>query len=100
MTHRRLPVRPDLEQVRRQAKELLRAIRTRNEAALAELRAYHPTPPAPEEAQLADAQLALARSYEASSWTRPAQAVQLAEAIWRDDLSAVRDLVTRNPTLI
>jgi hypothetical protein len=93
-------VRPDLEQVRRQAKELLRAIRRGDEEAAAELREYHPAPPAPADAQLADAQLALARSYEASSWTRLVQAVQLADAIWRDDIDAVRDLVTRNRKLI
>jgi hypothetical protein len=93
-------VRPDLEQVRRQAKELLRAIRRGDEEAAAELREYHPAPPAAADAQLADAQLALARSYEASSWTRLVQAVQLADAIWRDDIDAVRDLVTRNRKLI
>ena len=100
MAHRRLPVRPDLEQVRRQAKELLRAIRAGDDTAIAELREHHPSPPAAADIQLADAQLALARSYQVSSWTRLVQAVQLADAIWRDDLDAVRDLVTRNPKLI
>ena len=47
-----------------------------------------------------DAQLVLARSYQASSWARLVHAVQLADAIWRDDLDAVRDLVTGNPALI
>jgi hypothetical protein len=93
-------VRPDPEQVRRQAKELLRAIRSGDEAALAELREYHPAPPAPADAHLADAQLALARSYGASSWTRLVCAVRLADAIWRDDLDTVRDLVIRNRPLV
>ncbi len=100
MPARRLPVRPDLDQLRRQAKELLRAIHAGEAAAIAELRAYHPNPVPPPKARLADAQLVLARSYEASSWTRLVQAVQLVDAIWRDDLEAVRRLVTSNPTLI
>jgi hypothetical protein len=49
---------------------------------------------------LADAQLTLARSYQAPNWARLAQAVQLSEAIWRDDVDIVRDLVTKNPALI
>lgn len=100
MTVRRLPVRPDLEQLKHQAKDLLRAIRAGEAAALAELREYHPNTTDPSNARLADAQLVLARSYEASSWTRLVQAVQLVDAIWRDDLHAVRELVTRNPRLL
>jgi len=83
MSTRRLPVRPNLDQLKHQAKDLLR-----------EMQVTHP------DAKLADAQLALARDYEASSWTRLSHAVQLAEAIWQDDLEAVRALVTGNPQLI
>ena len=42
----------------------------------------------------------LARSYQASSWPRLVQAGQLIDAIWRDDLEAVRALVTRNRHLL
>jgi hypothetical protein len=80
---RRLPVRPDLGQLHREAEELLHVIRADDAAAT-----------------LADAELVLARSYTASSWTRLVHAVQLADAIWRDDLDEVRTLVTRNPALI
>ena len=100
MSIRRLPVRPDLDQLKHQAKELLRAIHAGDDAAVAELRERHPDSIDPADAKLADAQLVLARSYQASSWTRLVQAVQLADAIWRDDLDVVRDLVTRNPQLI
>jgi Ankyrin repeat len=100
MPARRLPVRPDLEQLRRQAKELLRAIHAGDADAIADLREYHPQSIDPSAAKLADAQLALARSYEASSWTRLVQAVQLADAIWRDDDSEVRALITHDPALI
>lgn len=83
MPAHRLPVRPDLDQLHRQAKELLREMHARGESA-----------------KLADAQLALARAYGASNWTRFVHAVQLSDAIWRDDLDTVRTLVTRNPKLI
>ena len=80
MPVRRLPVRPDLEQLHRQAKELLRAIHVGDANGIAELREHHPESIDPAAAKLTDAQLALARSYRASSWTRLVQAVQLADA--------------------
>ncbi len=100
MPVRRLPVRPDLEQLKHQAKDLLRALRAGDAEALATLQEHHPTPPSPADASLADAQLALARCYQASSWPRLVQAVQLADAIWEDDLATVRTLVQRNPHLL
>lgn len=100
MSVRRLPVRPDLDQLKHQAKDLLRAIHAADPAAIAELREHHPDPIDPSAARLADAQLVLARSYQASSWPRLVLGVQLADAIWRDNLEDVRDLVTRNPELI
>jgi len=100
MPVRRLPVYPDLEQLKHQAKDLLRAFRDGDAAALAEFREFHPDPVTPASARLADAQLVLARSYQAPSWPRLVQAVELVDAIWRDDLEAVEALVTRNPHLI
>ena len=100
MPVRRLPVRPDLKQLHRQAKELLRAIHAGDANAIADVREHHPEPIDPSVAKLADAQLVLARSYRASSWTRLVHAVRLADAIWRDDLDAVQTLITRNPALI
>ncbi len=99
MSTRRLPVRPDLDQLKHQAKDLLRAIKAGDPAALAELREHHSDPIDPALAKLADAQLVLARSYQASSWNRLVQAVSLVTAIWDDDLDAVRTLVTANPAL-
>jgi hypothetical protein len=93
MAVRRLPVRPDLEQLHRQARELLRGIHAGDSGAIAELREYHPESIDPSAAKLADAQLVLARSYRASSWTRLIQAVQLAAAISLDDPDRVRALI-------
>ena len=100
MPVRRLPVRPNLEQLHRQAKELLRAIHAGDAGAIAELREDHPESVDPSVSKLADAQLVLARSYGASSWTRLVHAAQLSDAIWRDDLDTVRELVTHDSTLI
>jgi hypothetical protein len=100
MSVRRLPVRPNLEQLQRQAKELLRAIKSGDASAIAELREQHPEPIDPSAAKLADAQLVLARSYGAPSWTRLVHAVKLADAIWRDDADAVLALIRRNSALL
>jgi hypothetical protein len=100
MSVHRLPVRPDLGQLHRQAKELLQSIHAGDAEAIAELREHHPDSIDPSAAKLADAQLVLARSYQASSWTRLVHAAQLADAIWRDDVDTVRTLITRNPALL
>jgi hypothetical protein len=95
----RLPVRPDLDQLKHQAKDLLRAIHAGDPGARATFREHHPGVE-PAAAKLADAQLVLARTYQASSWTRLVQAARLATAIWADDFDAVLQLVTANPHLI
>src|SRR5690606_27444723 len=91
MRIRHLPVRPSLEHLRRQAKSLLHSLHAGDPSAVAELRELHPDSIDPEEARLADAQLVLARSYLAPSWPRLVQAVKLANAIWEDDLRAIRE---------
>src|SRR5688572_11015681 len=100
MPVRTLPVRPDLDQLHRQAKDLLRAIHAGEHEAIAELREHHLESIDPAGAKLADAHLVLARSYRASSWTRLVHAVQLADAIWRDEPDNVEALITRNSALI
>lgn len=100
MSDRALPVRPDLRQLRRQAKDLLRALHRGHSGAVAELRAHHPKPIEPAEAKLADAQLIVARSYGATSWPRLLHACELIDAIWRDDVDAVMQLVIDHPELL
>jgi ankyrin repeat protein len=100
MPARRLPLHPDLRQLKHQAKDLLRALRAGDPTALEHLRHYHPDPPPAAEARLADAQLVLARSYEAPSWPRLALACRLIDAIWDDDVDAVRDLIRKHPQLL
>ena len=100
MPERDLPVRPDLEQLRHQAKDLLRAAHARDATAIADFAEFHPELSDPTSAQLADAQLVLARSYGASSWPRLVTACRLIDAIWEDDLATVRALVSANTQLL
>lgn len=100
MSIRRLPVRPNLDQLKHQAKDLLRALHAGDAAAVAELREHHPQPIDPSHTKLADAQLVLARSYEASSWPRLVHACQLVDAIWNNDVEAVRALIFKHANLL
>ncbi len=100
MPARHLPVRPNLDQLRHQARDLLRAIRRGDPEALADLQEFHPRPTTPEMVKLADAQLVLARAYQAPSWPRLVQACDLVDAIWQDDVQMVRTLVTKHPALL
>jgi hypothetical protein len=100
MPVRSLPVRPDLTQLKHQAKDLLKAFRRGDATAAAAFSEFHPALVSLGDAKLADAQLVLARSYGASSWTRLVQCCDLIDAIWNDELDAVRRLVTANPQLI
>ena len=93
------PVRPDLEQLKHQAKDLLRNIRRGDQEAVAEFNQFHPEG-TKGEIKLADVQFALARSYGAASWPRLVQSCKLIDAIWRDDLEAVRELVVKHPNLL
>ena len=83
MSARRLPLHPNRDQLKHQAKDLLREMTARDPRA-----------------KLADAQHELARSYGAHNWTRLMQSCRLVDAIWRDDIHTVRELVTANPQLI
>jgi hypothetical protein len=100
MPNRRLPVRPNLDQLKHQAKDLLRAIHAGDPEAIADLRAFHPEKIEPANVKLADAQLVLARSYGSPSWPRVVQACKLIDAIWRDDIEVLREIVTKYPQLI
>jgi hypothetical protein len=83
VSQRYLPVRPNLTQLKHQAKDLLREMK-------------HARP----DATLAEAQFELARSYGVASWPRLVLACRVVDAIWRDDVEAVRALVTKHPNLL
>jgi hypothetical protein len=100
MSELHLPVRPDLGQLRLQAKDFHRALRAHQADAVVALVRHHPTPPDPAAAKRSDAQLVLARRYGVASWPRLVRACRLIDAIWTGDLPAVRALVTRHPELL
>ena len=99
-TDRHFPVRPNLDQLKHQAKDLLRAIRQGDAAAIAELRKHHPKTIEPAAAKLADVQAALARSYGLANWPRLVTACRMTDAIWRGNADAVRKLVLKDPRLL
>ena len=100
MASRHLPVRPSPRQLKIQAKELLRAVRAGDPAAVAEFNEHHPEKIELRAAKLADAQLALARSYEIASWPRLVQSCEIIDAIWRDKAEVVRKMVNEHPNLL
>jgi ankyrin repeat protein len=97
---RHLRVRPNLDQLKHQAKDLLRAIRQGAPVAVAELVKHSPKKVDPATAKLADAQFVLARSYGLPNWPRLVTACRMTDAIWRGDDEAVRNLVLKNPKLL
>ncbi len=96
---------PDLDQLKRQAKELLEAYRASSAEAVAEVTAYHRTA-TPETFALHGAQFVLARSYGFESWPKLKAAVDgvtaatLHEAVENGDLKTVRELLTRRPEIV
>lgn len=105
---RHFPVRPNLDQLKHQAKDLLRAVRQGDPDAIEELRKHHPQQDPkqgakavePSDAKLADVQAALARSYGLASWSRLVTACRMTDAIWRGDADTVRALVVKDPRLL
>jgi hypothetical protein len=83
MSERYLPDQPNLDQLKHQAKDLLRDMKRDRPGA-----------------KLADAQFALARSYGVASWPRLILACRMVDAIWRDDADTVRALVLKYPNLL
>jgi hypothetical protein len=100
MASRHFPVRPNLDQLKNQAKDLLRAVRRGDADALADLREFGAKAIEPGSVRLADAQFVLARSYGLASWPRLVIACRMTDAISRGDVEAVRALVLGEPRLL
>jgi ankyrin repeat protein len=96
---------PDLDQLKRQAKELHEAYRAQQPDAIVEVGAHHRTATRDTFA-LHDAQFVLARSYGFESWPKLKAAVdgitakRLHEAVESGDLSAARALLERRPEIV
>lgn len=112
-----LPSRPSLEQLKTQAKELLKALRADEPAALQRFSEYHPegrhvgTSARDASWSLSDAQLVIAREYGAASWPDLREHVAaklvatgdpmalLRQAFAEDDATLFRQLLERHPAL-
>ncbi|MGH8021663.1 MAG: ankyrin repeat domain-containing protein, partial [Opitutaceae bacterium] len=111
-----LPTRPDLDQLKKQAKELYRSLKTGEAAALRRFQEHHPrgrdaasARRAAPSLSLADAQLVLAREYGFPSWPALAQHIDavlrasadpltlLHQAFDDDDAPQLRQLLERHP---
>ena len=102
---RRLPPNPNLEQLRKQAKDLLGKYRSGEPAAIAEIQKFERNPD-PSTFALHDAQRVLARAYGYESWTKlkafvdGANVAKLAEAVQTGDVSRVQSMLASRPELI
>lgn len=76
MPEKQLPVRPDLNQYKKQAKELLRACRAGDSDALARVEAHHPRASSAAAMKLADAQVVIAREHGFESWPKFASHIE------------------------
>jgi hypothetical protein len=101
---RRMRQHPDLEQLKRQAKELLAAFRAADAAAVNEVNACYDEPQRAIFAQH-DAQLVIARSYGFDSWTKLKAYVdgvtirRLVEAVSNGAIERVRAMLKARPEL-
>jgi len=102
---RTLREHPDLDQLKRQAKELLEAFRAGDADAVSEVQAHYHGANAHTFA-LHDAQLALARAHGFDSWPKLKAYVEgvtmthLADAVRVNDLPLVRTMLDRRPELV
>lgn len=96
---------PDIDQLRRQARELLEAYRAQSADAVLEVEACHRTA-TPATFALHDAQFVLARSYGFESWPKLKAGVEgvttkrLHDAVKQGNLEAVRALLARRPEIV
>lgn len=114
MSTRSLPPRPNLDQLKRQAQELLRAYRGGDASAIARVTAHYPG--APDALSLTEAQLVIAREYGFRSWAKLKQRVEMSDALAEltphprfgealaaldaGDVEALRRLLAADPTLV
>ena len=102
---RRLPAKPSLNQLKKQAKDLLKAFQSGEPSALAEVRAHYSLSEGGA-LQLSDAQLVLARAYGFGSWAKLKAFVdgitisRFVAAVQAGDVEAVRAMIRQRPELV
>jgi ankyrin repeat protein len=114
MESRELPLHPNLEQYKKQAKELLRAFQDEDSKAIERIRQFHPRGRELSELRLTDAQLVLAREHSFESWPRFSKYVhelgqtnspfakfeRAADAIINGDAATLQAMLRQNPELV
>lgn len=102
---RRLPQHPNLEQLRKQAKNLLEQYHAAHPAAVGEVQRFERKPD-PSAFALHDAQRVLARAYGYESWLKlkafveGANIARFAQAVKAGDMTQVREMLAARPELI
>ncbi len=102
---RRLPEHPSLEQLKKQAKEVLEHFRAGEPAATAEVRRFERSPD-PSHFALNDAQRVLARAYGFESWPKlkafvdGATVARFTDAVNAGDMAQVRFMLASRPELV
>ncbi len=102
---RSLPENPDLAQLRKQAKDLLKAFHAGDAGVAQQVRLWYPGA-VPQQFQLSDAQLAIARAYGFSSWPKLKAFIdgvtvgRFMAVVEGGDTAAVRAMLRRRPELV
>ena len=114
MESRELPLYPNLDQYKKQAKDLLKAFHSKDSEALERIRHFHPHGRELSEVALADAQLVLAREHSFESWPKFSRYVRelgqansafakfehAADAIVNGHAATLREMLHQNPELV
>ena len=114
MESKALPLHPDFDQYKKQAKELLKAFKSHDPKAIERIRRWHPHAREITEPVLADAQLILAREHSFESWPKFARYVQelsqassafarferAADVVVNGDVSTLQEMLRHDPELV
>jgi ankyrin repeat protein len=114
MESRELPLHPDLNQYKKQARDLLKAFRSQDLKAMERIRQWHPRASDVTEPVLADAQLVLAREHSFESWPKFAKCVvelsranslfakfeRAADAVVNGEPAILEEMLRQNPELV
>ena len=114
MESRELPLHPNLDQYRKQARDFLKALLAGDPKAIQRYRQFHPHAREVSKPKLADAQLVLAREHAFESWpkfskyvtelrnaTSPfAEFERAADAVVNGDIATLHVMLRKNPALV
>ena len=114
MESRELPLHPNLDQYKKQAKDLLKALQAEDPKAIQRVHQFHPHGRELSKPSLADAQLVLAREHSFESWPKFskyvrelgqtnsafAQFERAADAVVAGDAATLQEMLQRNPALV